>query len=193
MKEFANNETWIVALRKGATAAIEQLYRTSYTPVENLVRFNNGTREDAKDLFQECMIILIQKLRAPDFSIAVKPSTFLYGIAKNQWRNRLRKNARNPIDLVLDEPESRIQSTEQDDTLLNYELEDVKEQQGFFAIVKRKFEQLGEDCQNIIKMKHIHRCSHKEIMEEMDLTANYARVKLHNCMETLRKLAKGGA
>ena len=193
MEEFTNNKVWIAALRKGTTPAIEQLYKTSYTAVENLVRFNKGTREDAKDLFQECLIILIQKLRVADFSIGVKPSTFLYSICRNQWLNKLRKEAKNPIDLILDEPESSLQPNEQDNTLLNYELEEAKEHQGLYGLIKRKFEQLGEDCQRIIRMKHIHKYAHQEIMEEMGLTASYARLKLYKCMEKLRKLAKGGA
>ena len=69
---------------------IKYLYRFSGR-VKKYVIENNGTKDDALDIFQEALVIFCQKVNDRNFTLTSKPETFLYGIAKNLWRNESRK------------------------------------------------------------------------------------------------------
>lgn len=174
-------------LQKGETWAIEALYRNAYPTVATMVKRNRGTTNDAKDLFQECLLVLIPKLRAPDFSIKVSPGAYLYAIARNLWLSQLRKSSKNPIDLILDEPDTGFQLKE----IANFNASADAEDNPMFRLIKQTLEKLGEDCQRVIRMKHIYKYSHEEIMGEMGYSAEYSRLKLSKCMGQLRKKIKG--
>jgi DNA-directed RNA polymerase specialized sigma24 family protein len=50
-------------LAKNDRKAIESIYKDNYNMVQALVIKNNGTSEDAKDIFQEAMIVLFEKAK----------------------------------------------------------------------------------------------------------------------------------
>ncbi len=178
-----SNTHLLRGLQQGKKWAIEQLYRDAYPTVQSLIKRNSGTVDDAKDLFQDCLLILIPKLREPSFTIKAAPSTYLYAIARNQWLSKLRKNNKNPVDLIVDEPEINYQLKE----LADFDPDKSAANSELYGLVKKAFKKLGEDCQKVIQMKHIHKYSHEEITEEMEYTTSYSRLKLNKCMTQLRK------
>jgi DNA-directed RNA polymerase specialized sigma24 family protein len=44
--------------------AIETIYKENYKLIQALVLNNNGSVDDAKDIFQEAMIVLYQKVQS---------------------------------------------------------------------------------------------------------------------------------
>ena len=56
-------------LAKEDKASIEQIYRGNYMMVQSLILNNNGSTEDAADIFQEAMIVLLEKSKSPDFEL----------------------------------------------------------------------------------------------------------------------------
>ncbi len=73
-------------------ASFETLYQFCFPSVSNYVIKNSGNAEDAKDIFQEAIIVLLQKVRQPDFLLTSSLKTYLFAIAKNLWLKRLRDN-----------------------------------------------------------------------------------------------------
>jgi DNA-directed RNA polymerase specialized sigma24 family protein len=59
LKGLANNEK----------SAIEAIYRDNYSLIQNLIVQNNGTEDDARDVFQEAMIVLYEQARSSDFTL----------------------------------------------------------------------------------------------------------------------------
>ena len=173
-------------LQQGKKWAIEQLYRDTYPAILSLIKRNSGTVDDAKDLFQDCLLILIPKLREPSFTIKAAPSTYLYAIARNQWLTKLKKSSKNPVDLILDEPETGFQLKD----LAGLSSKENTADSELYSLVKKALNKLRADCQKIIQMKHVHKYSHEEIMEEMEYTTSYSRLKLSKCMNQLRKLIR---
>ena len=51
LKGLANNDK----------EAIEAIYRDNYNLIQNLIINNNGTEDDARDVFQEALIVLYEK------------------------------------------------------------------------------------------------------------------------------------
>ena len=62
-----------------------QLYKTYFSMVNRFVLNNSGQTEDAEDLFQDTMLVLIEKLRQDNFELTASIKTYIMAIAKNIW------------------------------------------------------------------------------------------------------------
>jgi RNA polymerase sigma factor (sigma-70 family) len=93
-REFAMNcicdDSLIESLRAGETSAYEWIYKKQYPAIARFVQRNHGNEGDAEDLFQESVLVLYQKITAPDFQLTSTLKTFLFAIAKNIWLKKLR-------------------------------------------------------------------------------------------------------
>jgi len=97
-----------------------------------------GTSEDAEDIFQEAIIVLLQKVRQPDFVLTASLKTFLYAIAKNLWLKRLRGSRR----LSLADFEKSLAEPE----IFDFALEESREEQ-----VSTWLGRVTKNCQRILK------------------------------------------
>jgi RNA polymerase sigma factor (sigma-70 family) len=77
-------------LRAGTPSAYELLYKAYFPSIAYLVTRNRGNDWDAEDLFQETVIVLLEKIRQPHFQLTSSLKTYLYAIARNNWLKRLR-------------------------------------------------------------------------------------------------------
>jgi len=86
-----NANTKIIAdLKSGHCDFYSQLYEQNYQLVERYVLKNHGTVDDAKDIFQDIMLVLIEKIYADDFELTASFSTYIFAIGKNLWLKKLR-------------------------------------------------------------------------------------------------------
>ena len=72
--------------------SFEVLYNEYYGLIQNFVLKNNGTKQDAEDLFQDVMIVFVEKLRYDNFTLTASLKTYIYAISKNLWYKKIRKN-----------------------------------------------------------------------------------------------------
>ena len=59
-----------------------------------LVTSNSGTEYEAKDIYQEALIVLWQKAVSNNLVLTSKLSTYLYSICQNLWRKELDRKSR---------------------------------------------------------------------------------------------------
>lgn len=64
MKPEHNEKILLQGLAKNDKKAVETIYKDNYTMVQSLIINNNGSADDAKDVFQEAMIVLYEKARS---------------------------------------------------------------------------------------------------------------------------------
>ncbi len=85
------NDDQIIDLIRGGhrSEALASIYR-HYPKIRQLVVMANGSEEDAKDLFQEGVIIFYQKAQLPDFRLTAAVGTFIYSVCRNLWLKRYR-------------------------------------------------------------------------------------------------------
>jgi len=69
--------------------AIETIYKRHYNMVQALVLNNSGYPDDARDIFQEAMIVLYEKVRSGSFELNCQLKTFLYSVCRRLWLKRL--------------------------------------------------------------------------------------------------------
>src|SRR5688572_29740176 len=101
------NDSQIVSdLKKRNNAAYDLLYSFYYPTIERFVKRNSGTSDDAKDVFQETIIVLLDKVPKEDFVLTSSIKTYIFAVASNIWLKRLREAKRTmklPLDFELED------------------------------------------------------------------------------------------
>ncbi len=77
-------------LKSKDNKAYEILYKFYYPSVKNFICKNNGSVDDAKDIFQETIIVLLEKVPTDDFNLTSSLKTYIFAISSNLWLKRLR-------------------------------------------------------------------------------------------------------
>ena len=68
----------VESIRSGVPApALDQLY-DGFPAVRKLICSRGGDEDAARDVFQEALVIFIEKVRKPDFRLEAAASTYLY-------------------------------------------------------------------------------------------------------------------
>jgi RNA polymerase sigma factor (sigma-70 family) len=91
-----SSEIVLTGLKLGDDNAYKELYNRNYIPVERFILKNTGTIQDAKDIFQDTMLILIEKVQSDNFKLTANIDTYIYAISKNLWLKKLRNNLTHP-------------------------------------------------------------------------------------------------
>ncbi|MDG1870839.1 MAG: hypothetical protein P8I78_02620, partial [Flavobacterium sp.] len=60
--------------------AYGELYKAYFGMVEYFILNNNGRTDDAEDIFQDTMIVLLEKLRQDDFMLTASIKTYIMAI-----------------------------------------------------------------------------------------------------------------
>jgi len=78
------NENQVVnGLKKRNNAAYHLLYTFYYPAIESFTKRNNGTSSDAEDIFQETIIVLLDKVPRKDFILTSSIKTYIFAVASN--------------------------------------------------------------------------------------------------------------
>ena len=59
--------------------ALRSLYK-HFPMMQKIIRHNGGNTQDAEDVFQEALIILVRGIKENDFTLTAKLSTYLFSI-----------------------------------------------------------------------------------------------------------------
>ncbi len=161
--------------------AFRYLYRQYYGLVENIVTRNSGDPEDAKDVFQDGLIVLFNNVKKKDFNLSSSLKTFLYSICRNIWLMKLRKTKK---EYPLQDHHEHIPLSENlFDTLV------LNERKQF---VVKLLEKLNDDCRRLIELFYFRQMKMVKIKEVFNLGSEQAAKNKKNlCMKKLRGLVGG--
>lgn len=183
MDELNIDAQFLDALKSGSQSAFEQLYRRYYRMTENQILQFHGDQNDAKDIFQETLFVLVKKLRDPEFKLVGKLSTFLFAVSRNLWLKKKGKSTRE------------VHFENQDFAVFNLESEAEEattavEKEALLDLVGKKLEELEEGCRNLILFSFYQKLPHQEIARLMGYTESFVKVKKFRCLEYLRRLVQ---
>ncbi len=86
---------YIEALRRNDAPVIRQLYERFAAQARLWVLRNNGTADDARDVFQEALMALFELAADPDFVLQCPLGALLHRIYSRRWIDRLRQKGRD--------------------------------------------------------------------------------------------------
>ena len=163
----------LARISKGDEEALDYLYNKYYRMMTKIVLNNSGTEEEAKDIYQEALIVFWQKAVKGDLVLTSKISTFIYSICLNLWRKELDRKG-------------KLSREEKDgvDTM-DYEAEERS------VLIRECIEELGETCKKILTYYYFDGMNMVEIAEKLNFAnTDTAKTKKYKCKKRLDQLIK---
>jgi RNA polymerase sigma factor (sigma-70 family) len=169
----------ILGILNNSESVLKRLYVSYFPMVLQLVINNNGSGDDAKDIYQEAIIILYNKVKTGDFELSSKLKTYIYSVCRRLWLKRLSQIHRYGGDIKDFEEYLSVD----DETEKNNE-RDIQ-----FNKMGDALKLLGEPCKTIIEDFYINNRSMQEICESFGYTnADNAKTQKYKCLQRLKKL-----
>ncbi|MDN5199989.1 sigma-70 family RNA polymerase sigma factor [Fulvivirgaceae bacterium BMA10] len=163
----------LAKIESGEEHALDYLYKKYYRMMTKLVISNNGSEQEAKDIYQDALIVFWQKAASGKLVLTSKISTYLYSICLNLWRKELDRK-------------SRLSNEEKDD--VEFIDNDKKER---MRIINECIDQLGDTCKRILTYYYFDQMSMQEIANNLNFAnTDTAKTKKYKCKKRLDQLIK---
>lgn len=161
----------------GKSEVIQQLYDENFDVIDRLIESNGGSFEDAKDIFQEAVMVLFRVLKEDKFDFNSSISTFLYSVARIQWLKDL--NRRKKQQLIFD-----LKDNFPD---LEKNIVGIIEKNERYRLYQEKFQELSEDCRKVLSMS-LNNVPIKEITSIMGYSSEqHTKNRRLRCKQSLIK------
>ncbi|MER3465170.1 MAG: RNA polymerase subunit sigma-70 [Chitinophagaceae bacterium] len=179
MKQEQNEKALLFGLAKKDRKCIEAIYKDNYNLIQALIVNNNGTVEDAKDIFQEAIMVLYEKVQLEDFELNCQIRTYLYSVSRRLWLKRLAQQNKFSIG---DEQHFELAMIDEDSD--EHEKRNVD-----FLMMEKAINSLGEPCRSLIEAFYLEKKSMQEIALNFGYTnADNAKTQKYKCLVRLKKL-----
>lgn len=147
--------------------------------IANLICTNNGTEQEAKDVYQEAIIAFYEKLQQKDFTLTCRIKTYLYAVCRRLWLKRLSEKKRYGGNIPEMETFLGIEE----------EIDSIEEKERSFNQMDAALKSLGEPCRSIIEDFYVNDLSMEAIREKFGYTnADNAKNQKYKCLQRLKKL-----
>jgi len=147
--------------------------------VQSLIINNNGTVQEAKDVFQEAMIVLFEKARSGNFELNCQIKTYVYSVCRRIWLKRLQQYNRYSVQM---ESLAEVVSVEED-------IEEHEKRDEEFLMLEKAVVNLGEPCKSLIEAFYFQKRNMQEIASQFGYTnADNAKNQKYKCLMRLKKL-----
>ena len=160
-------------IQGGDEKALELLYKKYYRMMTKLVIVNSGTEDEARDIYQDALIVFWQKARSGKLVLTSKISTYIYSICQNLWRKELDRKKRL--------------SNEERDSPVSIDMDTAEKEK----IIARCMEQLGDTCKKVLMYYYFEEMSMQDIAEKLGFAnTDTAKTKKYKCKKKLDDLVK---
>lgn len=177
----------------------ERIIGAVYDEVQKMLKpyilKNSGSHDVVSDVVSDAFMVFATAVVQPGFTFTAAYTTYIYGIARYKWLNRLAQNKKEtgkhiPIDthnLNFDEDEENQQLTlnpADTDNLADEDIALAEVRQLFW----QRLHELGELCKQILLLRYADAFSHKEIKEALVLnTESASKENLSRCSKKLKE------
>ncbi len=175
-----NNERILLqGLARNDRKAVETIYKENYGTVQSLIINNNGTADDAKDIFQEAMIVLYEKARSGTFELNCLIKTYVYSVARRLWLKRLQQANRYNGEISGSEAAVPVE-----DDIGEHARRDAE-----FEMMEKAILSLGEPCKSLLEAFYLQKRNMQEIATSFGYTnAENAKTQKYKCLVRLKKI-----
>jgi len=175
----SNEQLLLKGLAQNDRKAIETIYKQHYGMVQSLILNNNGSVDDAKDIFQEALIVLYEKARSENFELNCLIKTYVYSVSRRLWLKRLQHSQKFS---------SEVESLEET-VAVEEDLEMHEQRNNEFILMEKAMHSLGEPCRSLLESYYIHKKSMMQIAGDFGYTnAENAKNQKYKCLMRLKKM-----
>jgi RNA polymerase sigma factor (sigma-70 family) len=173
------DEALIAGIRHDDDRALSYLYKVHYPMVSHFILSNSGTSDEAKDIFQEGILVFYEKIKDGSLELTCQIKTYLYSICRRLWLKRLQQMGR--FSSQVDALEGTV-AVEED-------LDMHEKRNAEFAIMDRALGSLGEPCKSLLEGYYLKKMGMQELATEFGYTnADNAKNQKYKCLMRLKKL-----
>lgn len=165
----------------GDDRALLSLYNANWKVIVSYVVRNSGTTDDAKDLLQEALVILWERVRSGRFEQSARVGTFMYATVRNMWLRRLARRRREAggtpaeTQAVSDTPSP---------------LEELMESEEA-SLVRDALDKLGDPCRRLLLLYYWEELPMEQIAAAMGFAnADTAKSKKYQCKKSLEQILR---
>lgn len=179
VRTVTNEQQLLEGLALNDRKAIETIYKQHYNMVQSLILNNSGTPDDARDIFQEAMIVLYEKVKSGSFELNCLIKTYLYSVCRRLWLKRL-----SQLQRISPEVEKLEETVPVEEDLELHEQKNVD-----FQVMEKSMKNLGEPCKSLLEAYYLQKKSMVEIAVSFGYTnADNAKNQKYKCLMRLKKL-----
>ena len=152
---------------------VDFIYQRFYGKVERFLIGRGGDPEHIKDVFQEALMVIYQKVNKKGLILSCAFSTYLIAVCKNIWMHDMRKKKYHLVeDSVLD-------------VALESEGTDREMEEKLSALYVHHFSQLSPDCRELLRL-HFKGVSLTDIMKKFGYSSeHYTSDRKYRCKQSL--------
>ena len=171
-------DTILIDLKTENAFAFGKLYQDNFHKILTFIRNNSGNQADAEDVFQEAMLVLVEKLRQDHFQLTASINTYVYAICKNIWFKKLRNKSR---ELSIAE----IQSYAFQHSIN----EAIENEKTYLEKLKGYLLKITTHCNRLIHDIFFKEKSIDQIQQDYGYSSRHnTQNQKHKCVEQLRKV-----
>lgn len=179
MKQENNERALLEGLVANDKKIIETIYRDNFNMIQSLIINNNGSADDAKDVFQEAMIVLYEKARSGAFELNCQIKTYLYSVSRRLWLKRLQQ---------LNRYSPTVENLE-DTVPVEDEIDEHEKRNSEFEMMEKAISSLGEPCKSLLEAYYLQKQNMQVIAANFGYTnADNAKNQKYKCLMRLKKI-----
>jgi len=169
----------VLGILNNSDDALNKLYIGYFPMILQFILNNNGNEDDAKDVYQEGIIVLYNKIKSGDFELSSKLKTYIYSVCRRIWLKKLAQQSKKTNNI----------SDFEDVISTDVDVEDHEQKEEQFAKMQSALVHLGEPCKTIIQDFYIHNLSMQDISEKFGYTnTDNAKTQKYKCLQRLKKI-----
>jgi RNA polymerase sigma factor (sigma-70 family) len=174
-----NPDDWIRKLKANDEQALKAFYTANYSRIESYILNNNGSEDDARDIYQEAFIAVLRNIQLGKVSLSGMDNLqgYLFRVAQYKWLDQLRVNKRKKtsslaeLDVAGEMPE-----------LLD------QQQEVYLTKLKTHYAAMGEPCKDVLYRFYYLKHSMSEIAAFFSWTEATAKNNKYRCLQNLRNM-----
>ncbi|MBC8083668.1 MAG: sigma-70 family RNA polymerase sigma factor [Hymenobacter sp.] len=175
------DDEFVAAIRCGDDRVLAQLYRLHLPMISHYVLQNSGTEDEAKDVYQEGIMVFYEKVRDGSLELSCQIKTYLYAVCRRLWLKRLTEKSR--FGGRLDDHEPYLETGAEADLM------DAEERDRRFATMGEALDLIGEPCRSLLEGFYLLDKSMQQLTAEFGYTnADNAKNQKYKCLVRLKKL-----
>ena len=167
-----NDQELLDGILRSDSRAVLKIYQDFLPGIIRYIQKNRGSEEEARDIFQEAMIVLFRKIKAGNLNLTCTLNTYLSSICRNLWLKKLRDHKEMGVIEGVDfiDPD--------EDTLKTMQVTAKR------RLVRKYLDQLGEKCRQILELV-LQKIPYKKIAEQLGTSEGYIKKRKFDCNKKL--------
>jgi RNA polymerase sigma factor (sigma-70 family) len=175
--KFSHEPDLIERIQANDHTVLGEIFIRYERMISSYIKTHGGNDADAEDVLQESIIVMWQNVCSGSFKLSSKLGTYLMGVAKNKWREELRKRRNfSSVEKGGDLPNDDAGSL---DLILNEEKTNL---------VHRALNAISPLCKQLLLLFHFEERNLTDIAVILKFAnADVAKAKKYQCKKALEK------